>query len=445
MVSAELFRQVPLFAGLEDEDLGSLISVASRRKYPKDGVIFFEQDVGDALFMILSGRVKVTILSDDGREIILAMLSDSDFFGEMSLLDNEPRSATAIALQETEMVVLHQRDFLSIVEKRPRVLINLLSVLSSRLRKANRQIGNLALHDVYGRVARILPEMASEDGTRQPDGRITFRRPTHQEIANMIGATRETVSRMISDLHRQGGERVRKSRAVSSMSADLSSSCGRALMLQRLNDQNHYQVLEVSYEASADEIQSAYEVARDIYSHDAFVSGSILSEHERRGTFDRIAGAYQTLIAEESRRLYDKRLGLTESSNRRLREPVSMHKPVEELVGGTRELDDVPEINPAPARFEPRKCPIQLEPSEQASGEFLRKARETMGLELSTISEETKIGRSVLESIESERIDRLPAPVYLRNFTRQIARCLGLDEERVSSSYMDRIRQRSNN
>ena len=204
MVSAELFRQVPLFAGLEDEDLESLIAVANRRKYPKDGVIFFENDVGDALFMILSGRVKVTILSDDGREIILAMLSDANFFGEMSLLDNEPRSATAIALQETEMVVLHQRDFLSIVEKRPRVLINLLSVLSSRLRKANQQIGNLALHDVYGRVARILLEMASEDGTRQPDGRITFRRPTHQEIANMIGATRETVSRMISDLHRQG-------------------------------------------------------------------------------------------------------------------------------------------------------------------------------------------------------------------------------------------------
>lgn len=204
MVSAELFRQVPLFAGLEDEDLESLISVANRRKYPKDGVIFFEHDLGDALFMILAGRVKVTILSDDGREIILAMLSDGDFFGEMSLLDNEPRSATAIALQETEMVVLHQRDFLSIVEKRPRVLINLLSVLSSRLRKANQQIGNLALHDVYGRVARILLEMASENGSRQADGRVSFRRPTHQEIANMIGATRETVSRMISDLNRQG-------------------------------------------------------------------------------------------------------------------------------------------------------------------------------------------------------------------------------------------------
>lgn len=204
MVSTELFRRVPLFSGLEDDDLQSLISATTRRKFPKEGVVFFEHDLGDALFMIVSGRVKVTILSDDGRETILAVLSDDDFFGEMSLLDNEPRSATAIAMQDTEMVVLRQRDFLSIVEKRPRVAINLLAVLSSRLRKANQQIGNLALHDVYGRVARILLEMASETGKRREDGRVAFRRPTHQEIANMIGATRETVSRMISDLHRQG-------------------------------------------------------------------------------------------------------------------------------------------------------------------------------------------------------------------------------------------------
>src|SRR3989304_3322170 len=85
-VTGELFRQVPLFSGLADEDLESLLAVATRRKFPKDAVIFFEHDLGDALFMILSGRIKVTILSDDGREIILAMLSDRDFFGEMSLL-----------------------------------------------------------------------------------------------------------------------------------------------------------------------------------------------------------------------------------------------------------------------------------------------------------------------------------------------------------------------
>ena len=203
-VSVDLFRQVPLFADLEDADLDSLISVATRRKFQKDSVIFFEHDPGDSLFMILSGRVKVTILSDDGREIILSVLGEKDFFGEMSLLDNEPRSATAIAMEDAEVVILHQKEFLSIVEKRPRVLVLLLAVLSSRLRKANHQIGSLALLDVYGRVAAVLLDMAKESGVRLKDGRVCFRRPTHQEIANMIGATRETVSRMISDLHRQG-------------------------------------------------------------------------------------------------------------------------------------------------------------------------------------------------------------------------------------------------
>jgi curved DNA-binding protein CbpA len=222
-------------------------------------------------------------------------------------------------------------------------------------------------------------------------------------------------------------------------------------MFRRLTEQDHYQVLELAYTASSDEIQSAYEVARDIYSHDALVSGSILSEHERRRTFDRIAEAYQTLIAEESRRLYNVRLGIADESARTVRQRemeavVSANGETAVAVaepGQAVEADmappSVPEI-PQP-RFEARECPIQLKPSEEASGDFLRKARESLGLELSTISEETKIGRSILESIEQERVDRLPAAVYLRNFTRQVARCLGLDEERVSNSYLDRIRR----
>lgn len=238
-------------------------------------------------------------------------------------------------------------------------------------------------------------------------------------------------------------------------------------MFRRLQEQNHYQVLEVSYDASSDEIQSAYEVARDIYSHDALVSGSILSDHERRRTFDRIAEAYQTLIAEESRRLYDQRLGLAHSAPRPVvREAVAVCEPGGRRGEETKELDkiDTPNrtdrpdnvdmldggadkgvVELATDRNEPRKCPIELKPSEEASGAFLKKAREAMGLELATISEETKIGRSMLEYIESERVDRLPAPIYLKNFTRQVARCLGLDEDRVATTYLDRIRRRTNN
>lgn len=220
-------------------------------------------------------------------------------------------------------------------------------------------------------------------------------------------------------------------------------------MFRRLHDQNHYQVLEVSYDASSDEIQSAYEVARDIYSHDALVSGSILSDHERRRTFDRIAEAYQTLIAEESRRLYDQRLGLAQTSTRMVgRDVVAACAPREDVLEETRELDKLGDDVDEPvarAPREPRKCPLELKPSEEASGAFLKKARESMGLELATISEETKIGRSMLEYIETERIDRLPAPVYLKNFTRQVARCLGLDEERIATSYLDRIHRRQSN
>lgn len=223
-------------------------------------------------------------------------------------------------------------------------------------------------------------------------------------------------------------------------------------MLRRLSEQDHYQVLEVSYDASSDEIQSAFETARDIYSHEGLVSGSILSDRERRRTFHRIAEAYQTLIAEESRRLYDKRLG------------VPAVRPTRKFWSDTAdnvEATSTPaDIAPSEARVEPehdsaddvetpeqasgsesltRECPLQLEPAEEATGAFLRAARQAMGLELATISKETKIGRSMLEYIENERLDRLPAAVYLRNFTRQFAHSLGLDEDQVSTTYMKRI------
>ena len=204
MRRSELLSQIPMFSMLEKDDLESLASVTVEREYEKGRVVFFEEDSGDALFVILDGSVKVTISSEEGREIILTVLAKHDFFGEMSLLDNQPRSATVIAVDHAELLVLRRRDFLMIVKKKPHVLIALLGIITARLRKANRQIGNLALHDVYGRVARVFLEMASQYGERQEDGRVAFKRPTHQDIAGMIGATRETVSRMIKDLDKRG-------------------------------------------------------------------------------------------------------------------------------------------------------------------------------------------------------------------------------------------------
>jgi CRP/FNR family cyclic AMP-dependent transcriptional regulator len=204
MDERELLRTVPIFSELREEDIASLGQLTTRRHYPKDGVVFFENETGDTLFMILSGRVKVTILGDDGKEIILSMLGPGDFFGEMSLLDDEPRSATAIAAQDTELLALARGDFQTVVHDHPGITWALIRTLSQRLRRANQQISTLALLDVYGRVASVIVDMAREEGRRLRDGRVALRRPTHQEIANRIGTTRETVTRMLKDLERQG-------------------------------------------------------------------------------------------------------------------------------------------------------------------------------------------------------------------------------------------------
>ncbi len=204
MDEREVLRTVPIFSELSDEDITSLARLALRKRYPKDTVVFFENEEGDFFFTILEGRIKVTILGDDGREVILSMLGPGDFFGEMALLDNETRSATAIAVEESELLSLHRNDFQSVLNDNKSITSALIRVLSARLRRANHQISTLALLDVYGRVARVIVDMAREEGKRLRDGRIAFRRATHQEIANRIGTTRETVTRMLKDLERQG-------------------------------------------------------------------------------------------------------------------------------------------------------------------------------------------------------------------------------------------------
>jgi CRP/FNR family cyclic AMP-dependent transcriptional regulator len=208
MDERELLRSVPLFSELSEADINTLGRLATRRRYPKDTVVFFENEEGDFFFTIVQGRIKVTILGDDGREIILSVLGPGDFFGEMALLDNEPRSATAIAVEDSELLSLHRTDFQGVTGENLAIAHALIKILTARLRRANHQIQTLALLDVYGRVARVILDMAKEEGRRLKDGRIAFRRATHQEIANRIGTTRETVTRMLKDLERQALIRI---------------------------------------------------------------------------------------------------------------------------------------------------------------------------------------------------------------------------------------------
>src|SRR5260221_8061347 len=148
MDDRELLRAVPVFSELSDGDIEALARVCTRRHYPKDTVVFFENEEGDFFFTIISGRIKVTILGDDGREIILSILGPGDFFGEMALLDNEPRSATAIAVEDTELLSLHRTDFQNTIGDNPAISHALIKILTARLRRANHQISTLALLDV---------------------------------------------------------------------------------------------------------------------------------------------------------------------------------------------------------------------------------------------------------------------------------------------------------
>ena len=165
------------------------------RSYPKGSVILFEDDPGDALYLVASGQVKVVLIGEDGREVILSVLGEGAFFGEMALLDDEPRSAHVIAMEDSIVLALRREDFRARLRASPEVAIALLKELSRRLRRADDQIGSLVLLDVGGRVAELLVRLADEEGA----DRIT-RKLTHATIAQMIGSSRETVSRTMRDL-----------------------------------------------------------------------------------------------------------------------------------------------------------------------------------------------------------------------------------------------------
>jgi len=204
MDKLEAVKSVPLFASLSSDQVNRIASLTTTKNYIKENVIFFEEDDGDSFFIINKGHVKVAKFSDEGKEFILSMLGPGDFFGDMSLLDGSPRSATVIALEDTQVTILRRTEFHAVLREHPAIAIQLLAELSNRIREANRKIGNLALLDVYGRLARTLIDFAKSEGKELSDGRITFRRPTHQAIANMIGTSRETITRTLGDLHRRG-------------------------------------------------------------------------------------------------------------------------------------------------------------------------------------------------------------------------------------------------
>ena len=192
-------RSIPLFSQLRESDLWRIREATVSRSYPKDSIILFEGEPGEALYVVLSGRVKVVYIAEDGREVILGTREKGDFFGETALLDDLANPAHVIAMQDSELLVLRREEFRRCLSDMTGMGLGLLRALSRRLRHADDQIRGLVLLDVRGRVARLLLDMAERnDGVAVPKG------ITHNIIAQMVGASRETVSRTLRELTTEG-------------------------------------------------------------------------------------------------------------------------------------------------------------------------------------------------------------------------------------------------
>ena len=210
MVSTAVLKAVPLFASFPEDQLRMLTAVITRRSLPRSTTVMASGDPTDSLYIVLSGRLKVMMSDAEGKEVILSILGPGEFFGEMGLIDDAPRSASVVSIEPCEVLSIAKRDFKKCLAENFEMAQAVMRGLVRRLRDADRKIGSLALLDVYGRVARLLLDMSETvDGEK-----IVTKRLPKQDIAKMIGASREMVSRVMKDLQMGGYIEVRGSNIV---------------------------------------------------------------------------------------------------------------------------------------------------------------------------------------------------------------------------------------
>lgn len=205
---ADFLKNVPLFSELDSDELRQLAGVVREQHYKKHETIVRIDDPGSSLYILKTGLVKITIEDQHGYEMILRILYPTDFFGEMSLIDGMPRSANVTTQDVSEVLTITREHFLGIMEHFPKILLKVATVLSKRLRKANELIHSLAFFDVYGKVARVLLNLAAERGRVTEQGTVIDMRLTQQELAELAGMTRETMARTLREFQQAGCIRV---------------------------------------------------------------------------------------------------------------------------------------------------------------------------------------------------------------------------------------------
>ncbi|HEU5033564.1 MAG TPA: Crp/Fnr family transcriptional regulator [Mycobacteriales bacterium] len=199
---------VPLFAALEDDTATVLASALTTRTVLRGHVVFSEGDPGDRLFVVLDGKVKISRAALDGRENLLAVLGPGEMFGELSLFDPGSRTATATAITESTLASLDHDDLRPLLLEQPAVAVQLLRALAQRLRRTNEAMADLVFSDVPGRVAKALLDLAEKFGVDESDGVRVRHDLTQEELAQLVGASRETVNKALSDFANRGWLRL---------------------------------------------------------------------------------------------------------------------------------------------------------------------------------------------------------------------------------------------
>ncbi len=194
----DALRNVPLFRDFDHDELVEIAALVTTRRYTKHQTIFREGDPGQSFYLIFTGSVAVARIASDGRETILSILKERDFFGEMSIFDTSVRAANVRTLVETEVGVVERDGFLALIDRNPRIGRQLVISLSERLRAANKLIASTTSQDIRARLASLLLNLMQNFGESAPNGTRISLRLTNQEMANMIGTTRETVNRTLN-------------------------------------------------------------------------------------------------------------------------------------------------------------------------------------------------------------------------------------------------------
>ncbi|WGW11073.1 Crp/Fnr family transcriptional regulator [Saxibacter everestensis] len=222
----EVVRKAPLFSGLDDEATAALLDLMKQSTLHRGSVLFHEGDSGSELYVIVAGKLKLGRSAPDGRENLLSVIGPGEMFGELSLFDPGPRTATVTAISEVTLLGLSNDNLHTWLSGRPDAALNLLQALAARLRRTNDTVGDLVFSDVPGRVAKALLDLATRFGRPAADGVLVAHELTQEELAQLVGASRETVNKALADFAARGWLRL-EARAVVLLDMERMSSRAR--------------------------------------------------------------------------------------------------------------------------------------------------------------------------------------------------------------------------